>query len=321
MKYPYEDMSWEQFERLIIILCQELFGPAVQGFATGPDGGRDARFVGKAERFPSQAGPWDGTVIFQAKHTNGYNRHFLESDFFSTENKTSTIVVEAPRIKTLKEAGQLTHYMLFANRRLAGNANEDILDYLSAECVMPKTSIYLCGLEQLEIWLKKFPAVAPQADLDPIDSPLLVSSDELAIVVEAIARGINAAAAAVDQPPKPRTPYVVKNALNNMSEDYAKELRKRYLKDTAQIGAFLAAPENAEVQLSYAAAVEEFQLAIVAKRRDHQSFDAVMEYLVDLLMARDAVLRQTRHKRLTRAVLFYMYWFCDIGEDEDAASE
>ncbi|WP_317622777.1 ABC-three component system protein, partial [Pseudomonas amygdali] len=51
------------------------------------------------------------------------------------------------------------------------------------------------------------------------------------------------------------------------------------------------------------------------------TFDQVMEYLVDLLFSRDAVLRQLGHKRLTRAVLFYMYWNCDIGEVEDASSD
>jgi hypothetical protein len=43
-----------------------------------------------------------------------------------------------------------------------------------------------------------------------------------------------------------------------------------------------------------------------------------MEYLVDLLFSRDPILRQHGHKRLTRAVLFYMYWNCDIGEVSDA---
>lgn len=67
--------------------------------------------------------------------------------------------------------------------------------------------------------------------------------------------------------------------------------------------------------------MDEFQLKIIAKRKDYQTFDAVMEYLLDLLFARDAVLRQTRHKRLTRAILFYMYWNCDIGEVADASAD
>jgi hypothetical protein len=47
-----------------------------------------------------------------------------------------------------------------------------------------------------------------------------------------------------------------------------------------------------------------------------------MEYLVDLLFRRDPILRQRQHKRITRAVLFYMYWNCDIGEVQttDAAA-
>ena len=49
MKYAYEDLSDAQFERLIVLLCQRLLGIAVQGFAAGPDGGRDAKFVGTAE--------------------------------------------------------------------------------------------------------------------------------------------------------------------------------------------------------------------------------------------------------------------------------
>ncbi len=34
--------------------------------------------------------------------------------------------------------------------------------------------------------------------------------------------------------------------------------------------------------------------------------------------ARDAILRQRPHKPLTRAVVFYMYWNCDIGTQADA---
>lgn len=35
-----------------------------------------------------------------------------------------------------------------------------------------------------------------------------------------------------------------------------------------------------------------------------------LEHLVDLLLGRDPILRQHGNKRLTRAVLFYMYWNC-----------
>ncbi len=319
--YAYEDLSPEQFETLIVLLCQRLLGMSVKGFAKGPDGGRDAKFVGTAQLHPSSASPWSGTVIIQAKHTNGYNRHFAEGDFYNPKKPDSSVLgKEVPRIKKLRDAKQVDHYMLFANRRLGGNADADITAYLATQCGLEEASIYLCDVEQLELWLKQFPDVAKLAELDPLDSPLIVSPDDLAVVVQAIARNESDVAAALDAPPSDRTTYEQKNLLNNMTPEYAKALRRRYLKETVQIGKFLSAPENMDILKYYEAVVEEFQLKIIAKRKEHQSFDAVMEYLLDLLFERDPVLRQTHHKRLTRAVLFYMYWNCDIGEVVDAST-
>jgi len=321
MKFAYEDLSDSQFEILIVLLCQRLLGASVQGFAKGPDGGRDAKFVGTAELHPSKAAPWIGTTIVQAKHTNGYNRNFSESDFFSTSSANTVLGKEIPRIKSLRKAKQLDHYMLFANRRLAGNAETEIRDYIASQCDIPTSSIYLCGLEQLEIWLKRFPEVAREADLDPVDSPLIVSPDDLAEVVQALARQKDGIVALLDDPPTARVAYEQKNALNNMSAEYAKAQWRKFLKETAQIQVFLAAPENLDLLRMYESVVDDFQLKIIAKRKNYQTFDEVMEYLVDLLFSRDPVLRQHAHKRLTRAMLFYMYWNCDIGEIGDAAAD
>jgi hypothetical protein len=318
MMYAYEDLSDEQFEVLVILLCQRLLGISVKGFAKGADGGRDAKFVGTAECHPSKAAPWTGTTIIQAKHTNGYNRHFGEKDFYNPDSESTVLGEEIPRIKKLRTSKQLDHYMLFANRRLAGNADQVITKAIAEECDIPEASVYLCGVEQLELLMKHYPEVSKLADLDPVDSPLIVSPDELAIVVQAIAVQHMDLSAVPDPPPSERTAFEKKNQLNNMTPEYAKEMRKRYLKDTAQIRTFLASPENAEILKAYEAATEEFQLKIVAKRKDYQNFDAVMNYLGDLLFNRDPILRQKKHKRLTRAVLFYMYWNCDIGEAVDA---
>ena len=321
MKFAYEDLSDYQFEQLIVLLCQRLLGISVQGFAKGPDGGRDAKFVGTAELHPSANDPWRGIAIIQAKHTNGYNRNFSETDFFSPSAQNTVLGKEVSRIKKLREDNQLDHYMLFANRRLAGNAETEIRHYISTQCDIPITSIFLCGVEQLEIWLKRFPEVAREADIDPVDSPLIVSPDELAEVVQALARQREAIDDLLDDPPTMRVPYEQKNVLNNMSAAYAKAMRQKYLKEASQIRAFLAAPENLELLRMYESVVDEFQLKIIAKRKDYQTFGEVMEYLLDLLFNRDPILRQRAHKRLTRAILFYMYWNCDIGEVGDAAPD
>jgi hypothetical protein len=142
MKFAYEDLSDDQFEQLIVLLCQRLLGVSVQGFSKGPDGGRDAKFVGTAELHPSKAAPWIGTTIIQAKHTNSYNRNFSETDFFSASSANTVLGKEIPRIKKVREAKQLDHYMLFANRRLAGNAETVIRDHIASQCgILP--SIYL----------------------------------------------------------------------------------------------------------------------------------------------------------------------------------
>ncbi len=123
-----------------------------------------------------------------------------------------------------------------------------------------------------------------------------------------LARQKDGLTALLDDPPTVRVTYEEKNTLNNMTAAYAKEQRRKYLKETAQIRTFLAAPENIELLRMYESVVDEFQLKILAKRKDYQTFDEIMEYLVDLLFNRDPVLRQHAHKRLTRAILFYMYW-------------
>ncbi len=320
MKFAYEDLSSEQFEQLILLISQRLLGIGVQGFSTGPDGGRDGKFVGTAEIYPSKVSPWTGTTILQAKHTNGINRHCAEKDFFNLTSDDTVIGKEIPRINKLRSSGDLHNYMLFTNRRLAGGVEGKIRTHISSHCSISEQQIGLCGLEQLELLLKRFPDIPLMVDLDPIDSPLIVNSDDLCSVVQALHDAKAAVAKITARPPDKRVTYAEKNKVNGMSPSYADALRKRYLKETVQIGAFLAAPENAELLGLYTSVAEEFQLKIIAKRKDYQTFDQVNEYLLGLLFNRDAVLRQPYFKRLTRAVLFHMYWFCDIGEVPDAAA-
>ena len=312
MRYAYQDLGTTQFEDLVVAICQFVLGAGVQGFAVGPDGGRDAKFVGTAELLPSKADPWRGTTIIQAKHTNGYNKTFSDAEFFQEGNESTVVGAELPRIKKLRQNGHIDHYMLFSNRRLSGNAETKIRSHLAREVGLSEPSVYLCGVEQLELWLKRFPHAANIADIDPVDSPLIVSPDDLAEVVEHLASNMTR----VPDPsstPVPRVSYEHKNNINRMSRDFGETLRRRYLKETHQIKAFLAGPENVELVARYESAAEEFELHVLAKRKDYQTFDEIFVYLTKLLFDRDPILRA--HKRLTRATIFYMYWNCDLGAD------
>lgn len=316
MKYNYADLSFIQFEDLAIFICHHLLGSAVKGFATGRDGGRDAKFIGTAQDYPSTSNPWRGTTIIQAKHTCGYNQSFSDPDFFSLDNENSIILKEIERVRKLKESDELNQYMLFSNRRLTALADSRILEYISQNAGIPIESIGLFGIEQIENLIKRYPKIVEMADIDPIDCPLMVSPHELAEVIEALA--------AIEEKDKQhtvilaieRTSFAEKNKLNDMPEDYAEILLKKCLKETHPIRQFLAAPENKRYIDLYMNIIEEFQFKIIAHKKDYQTFDKLMEYMIDLLFQRDPVL--ARNKKLTRLMLFYMYWNCDIGKNNHA---
>lgn len=164
MRLPYHDLSEDQFERLVIVICTWLLGPAVQGFSKGPDGGKDARFHGRAERFPSAADPWDGRIIIQAKHTDLIYRKFSEPDF-SGNAASSVLSKEIPRIHRLRNAGELDYYMLFSNRRLAGVAEEKIRKRIAKAAGISESAIYLGGEEELDKYLKLQPDIQKHAVL------------------------------------------------------------------------------------------------------------------------------------------------------------
>jgi hypothetical protein len=316
MAYPFEDLDSSQFEQLVVQCMRKLFGPGVQAFAAGRDGGRDALFVGTAERFPSTASPWTGTTVCQAKHTFGTNRHFSEPSFGGTA-ASSVISEELPRIKRLAENGELTNYILFSNRRLGGVFGPELTARIAEEASVDKDRVFLVGTEHLADLLAEFPEVIEQAKIDPVDGPLLVSSADLAELILAISDELGAPTSLAE--PVDRVSFETKNAINSMTPEFAEALSSRFMGRTKQIEDFLADPGNSEHLARYEAAVEDFQLKIIAKRKNHQTFDEVFNHLVEVLIRRDGVL--AREPSLVRAMLFYMYWHCDIGMSVDAATE
>lgn len=315
MKIPYHDLSEEQFEHLVIATCTWLLGPSVQGFSKGPDGGKDARFHGRAERFPSAAGAWDGRIVIQAKHTDLINRKFSEPDF-AGQAASSVLAGELPRIKRLRDAGELDYYMLFSNRRLAGVAEERLRKRIAAAAGINESAVYLAGDEELDKYLTWEPDIRRRARINLFDIDPFIDPADLARVIQGIAdaRGCLAAVPGSDiPPPEQRLGFADKNLINGLSVEYA-TLIQGYLKDFSPVQAFLAAPENAEHLGWYTDTVSDLNGFILSQRRPDQSFDQVLERTLKLLLDRDYDLKA--QKRLTRTVLYYMYWNCDLGRDE-----
>jgi hypothetical protein len=317
MKYAYHDLYDHQFENLVVAICQELLGLGVQSFSTGPDGGRDAIFNGRATMFPSQTAPWQGKVVIQAKHTEAPFDKFSDTSF-SGPAKTSVLSEELPRIKTLKSGGHLDFYMLFSNRRLGAGANAQIVKRIEVEASV--ANAHLVGVEALDLFLKRFSNVSTIAGISPIDIPLRVEPDDLCNVILALAenkdilKGSLAGITAIE-----RTLFVDKNRINGLSSDYADLIKKGYIKYFVAIRNFLASPENEEILVAYQEVCVDFNSEIIANRHRYPTFDSVLDYLLKLLIGRDSDLKQ--NKRLTRALLYYMYWNCDLGKNDNAETD
>ncbi len=314
MRFALQDLHSGQFEDLVVDICGELLGPGVQGFATGPDGGRDAKFVGVADNFPSRADPLSGTTIVQAKHTSNPIGKFSDTDFSGT-GATATLRKEIPRIRALRDAGKIDNYVLFSNRRLGAIANENITDLLKDETSVPV--VHLVGVEGIERYVKRYPYLSTSLADFEYALPLRASPDDLAEVITAIA----AAQPTLKWPESTsansleRTAFTEKNRLNGLSEDYARTITRGFLKHFDVVKKFLADPVNARVYDAYRNAVDEFAAKLLAHRADFPVFDQLLEHLLSTLIERDGDLSQ--HKRITRTVFYYMYWVCDIGAEDE----
>lgn len=320
MGVRFEDFDDSQFERLVVQLMRKLFGAGVQGFAAGKDGGRDARFHGEAERFPSVRSAWTGITVGQAKHTIALNAHFSDPEF-SSDAASSTLSAEIERVKALVAAGELDNYFFVSNRRLGGVVGPILTKRIADECGIAPDRVFLAGVEYLDDMIREYPDILRLANIDPVDGPLLVSSQDCAEIILAVSDALHVEHPATEATVEERTSYDDKNSVNNMTPDFAASLLDLYLADTTRFGQVLAHPANLEIKERYEAAVEEFQLSVIAKREGHQNFDSVFNQLTKSLLERDPVLGRNRTtKRLTRALLFYMYWHCDIGKTPDAVS-
>lgn len=317
MKLDYHDLSDDQFERLVVAVCSWLFGPAVQGFSKGPDGGKDARFYGRAERFPSAAAPWDGRVVIQAKHTDLISRKFSDPDF-SGNAASSVLSEEIPRIRRLRDSGELDYYLLFSNRRLAGVAEEKIRKRIAQAAAIGEAAVYLCGEEELDKYLTWQPDILRRAGIGVLDVLPFIDPADLARVIQAFAaeRDVFLSAPGLDPlPPERRVSLKEKNLVNGLSEEYARRIQG-YIKEFQPVKDFLATPDNLEHLRRYEQTVEDLNGYILTHRKDRHSFDQVMERLFKLLIDRDYDLKAS--KRLTRIVFYYMYWNCDLGSGHNA---
>ena len=307
MRYPLYELNCDDFEKLVILICNHILGSATIPFAKGKDGGKDGKFIGRANKIPSEAEPWDGVIIVQAKHTSKINASCTESSFTRIIDDE---VITA--INSLKSKNEINYYILFTNRSLSGlqesAITKKIIDATHIPCI-------LIAEERLQLYLKEYPDVVRAAELNKLVLPFEFDESDLREVITFLYDQIKANVtkdilSSFEYPGLNR-----KNELNNLSKSYFDDAIKRSMEDFDKIRAFLSDPINQDIRDLYEDAASELNAKIVLYRKQFYEFESILEVCYNNIVQNNAdILR--KKKRLVRTLLHYMYCNCDIGVKE-----
>ena len=127
-QFPYENITDEEFENLIIRIGKEVLGIGCKTFSVGKDGAKDSWFTGKADYFPSKIAPWTGTFNLQSKHTKAQTASCSDNDF--SINQSSVLSKEITRLKEVMKTAPFNTYIIFTNRKLSGGTHPTIVKML-----------------------------------------------------------------------------------------------------------------------------------------------------------------------------------------------
>ena len=304
IKYPLHYQNEDDFENLVTLICKKILGEGVIPFAKGRDGGKDGRFTGTANSFPSENDPWKGKIIIQAKHTEKIQASCSDSDF----NKI--IGEEIDKIKNLKSKGEIDYYLLFTNRKLTGGADSKIVKRIKDETGIENNII---AEEKIQQYLIQFPDVVKMAGLNKLLMPLEFDDSDIREVVLAIKEALKTKDISCPITDFSKIELTRKNELNNLSEDYFSDVIRSEFADFSRIDSFLSDPINEEVKDGYEDAISDLNAKITIHRDQYNGFEEIIDDIYDKVISQNAdTLRG--NKRLVRTLLHYMYCKCDIGK-------
>lgn len=307
-----------EFEKLVVSICKSWFGEGTTGFADGPDGGRDAKFNGKAQKYPSTSGPWDGQVVIQAKHTAKPDASCSDADFkkyfFPKKDGTLPDGSEVPKIIKLIEEDILNFYIVFTNRKLTANKEKVLVKELKKLGI---TDVAIIGLEALNQYLQENPVVARNLPSNVYYKPFDFSPDEMVEVITEVHSAINTEESEF----KSEIDFTVvnkkrvKNKINKMSDSYYQTVVVNgYMALFPRLKSFLENERNRDYRDTYHDIANELRQKIILFRDEFDAFEEILVYLYDEINLRSPDLKGKR--RYVTFLLCYMYFDCDIGERE-----
>jgi len=306
--FSLHEMSDDAFEELVEYICSQELGIGTVTFSKGPDGGRDGRFTGTANNYPSKQSPWSGKFIIQAKHTSNPIASCSDKDFYG--NKSSVVLTEIKRVKKLRDNGEVDNYLIFTNRKLSGDADQKIRSCIQREADVD--NVALIGIETLQRMIANYKEVRRIFHLDQLRGPLIFHSQDLKALLTAISKH-NIINKAMEYTYELNFVSISqKNELNKLSERYFNLIKSESMSYFGQIKHFLTSPLNADLADLYDNIVVDFNNKILIRRDDYDKFEEIFEVIYDSILEQEPELH-TKH-RLLYAMLHYMYWECDLGE-------
>jgi len=307
LKYPLYNLNNEDFEKLSALICEQILGTGTIVFSSGKDGGRDAKFTGKADNFPSKSEPWDGRFIIQAKHTT-------KPVASCSDSKFKTILKdELPKLRELKKQSKIDFYLVFTNRKLSGLQDPKIENLIDEE-----TGVENCilGEERIQLWLQEYPGIVKTLGLNKLLMPLEFYEKDLQEIVVAFSESkISKEELKTIQHDLVRIPIEEKNKLNNLGKEYFDNVLTSSFSDFERIKSFLKDPQNEEYKKMYNNTVSDLQAKIILKKNEFYAFEEVLEHICDYVLDTQKT-ELLNNRKLIRVFLHYMYFYCDIGIKE-----
>ncbi|OGE31534.1 hypothetical protein A3C59_05315 [Candidatus Daviesbacteria bacterium RIFCSPHIGHO2_02_FULL_36_13] len=297
----------ETFETLVVLICEQILGISAQKFSSRNDGGRDSRFEGTAQHVPSDAAPWSGRFIIQAKHTVNSNGSCSDPDFNSEVRK------EIVKVKVLKVNGEIDNYLIFTNRSLTGNTHSIICKKIKDETLVENVDLF--GKERINLWLNKYDGIAEALNLNKLAIPLQFYEKDIKDLIQFFAENVTEISDRVNEAEQDikRIPVEEKNKRNKLSEEYFEHIKKNSLSFFAQIDKFLKDPINRNELDKYQATIMELNSKIISHRNEYGNFEEIFDYIYDYILKKDDGTLDSREHRMIYILLHYMYYNCDLG--------
>lgn len=273
--YRLYELDEDEFETLVVRICSRWLGQGVMPFAPGRDKGRDGKFHGTANCFPSEAERLTGHFVLQAKHVSAPDKSCSDRDF------AKLLKEEEPKVKRLIELGICDHYIVFTNRKLSAGSDEKLIESLRG---LGLESAHIIGVERLNMALEEYADIRnglPNRN-DPI--PFRFDPNDLVDVINAIHdysdddQAILHKSESDFERPKIHT----KNTINDLSTDYYQQIIvNNSMPHFDKIQQFLTNPRNRDFVALYHDSADELRQKILVKRSEFDKFDEIFLFLID----------------------------------------